>query len=214
MINRLRLDRSGASAAEFALVLPLLILFLFGIIDGGRFLWEVNKAEKATQAGARVAVVTDVLSGGLAADNYVGRTIGGVTLTQGDLIPAAALGRLSCKNTGCCVQGTTCAAPYPAVGAFNATSFNYIVQRMRFMKPDIAASNVVVTYTGSGLGFAGDPNGMELAPLVTVELTGVRFRPLILFNAVAFNLPPFRTSLTAEDSACPVVSGSAVCDSN
>ncbi len=46
-------------------MLPLLILFLFGIIDGGRFLWEINKAEKATQAGARVAVVTDVISTGL-----------------------------------------------------------------------------------------------------------------------------------------------------
>ena len=52
------------------MVLPLLILFLFGIIDGGRSLWEVNKAEKATQAGARVAVVTDVLDSGLRDENY------------------------------------------------------------------------------------------------------------------------------------------------
>ena len=52
-------DRSAASAAEFALVLPLLLLFLFGIIDAGRFMWEYNRAEKATQVGARVAVVTD-----------------------------------------------------------------------------------------------------------------------------------------------------------
>jgi hypothetical protein len=28
----------------------------------------------------------------------------------------------------------------------------------------------------------------------------VQFRPLILFNAVAFDLPAFRTTLTAEDS--------------
>jgi hypothetical protein len=26
------------------------------------------------------------------------------------------------------------------------------------------------------------------------------FRPLVLFNAIAFDLPPFRTTLTAEDS--------------
>ena len=69
------------------------------------------------------------------------------------------------------------------------------------MKPDIAQSNVRITYRGSGLGFAGDPNGMEIAPLVTVELIGVQFRPLVLFNAVAFNLPAFRTTLTAEDSS-------------
>jgi hypothetical protein len=69
------------------------------------------------------------------------------------------------------------------------------------MKPDIAQSNVRITYRGSGLGFAGDPNGMEIAPLVTVELIGVQFRPLVLFNSVAFNLPAFRTTLTAEDSS-------------
>ena len=44
-------------------MLPLLILFLFGIIDAGRFLWEINRAEKATQVGARLAVVTDVVLG-------------------------------------------------------------------------------------------------------------------------------------------------------
>jgi len=197
MIRALRLDRSGASAAEFAMVLPLLILFLFGIIDGGRYLWEVNQAEKATQAGARVAVVTEVLSSGLKNQNYVG--VGG--LTQGDVIPASALGRMTCRSGGCCVSAGDCTGTYPAIGTFDSTSFNRIVQRMQFMKPDITANNVTVTYRGSGLGFAGDPNGMDVAPLVTVELSGIQFRPLVLFNAVAVPLPAFRTTLTAEDSS-------------
>jgi hypothetical protein len=193
MMRRFRLDRSGSSAAEFALVLPLLILFLFGIIDGGRFLWETNKAEKATQVGARMAVVTDVISTGLGTQGYVG--VGG--LTQGDLIPASALGTITCTRTAC-----TCTGSCPtSFAAANSTSFDRIVQRMSFMKPDIAASNVKIYYRGSGLGFAGDPNGMEISPLVTVELNGVQFRPLVLFNSVAFNLPAFRTTLTAEDSA-------------
>jgi Flp pilus assembly protein TadG len=193
MMRRLRLDRTGSSAAEFALVLPLLILFLFGIIDGGRFLWETNKAEKATQAGARVAVVTDVISTGLGTQNYVG--VGG--LTQGDLIPASALGTITCTRTACTCTGS-CPTSYAAA---DSASFDRIVQRMSFMKPDIAASNVTVSYRGSGLGFAGDPNGMEISPLVTVTLSNVQFRPLILFNSVAFNLPAFTTTLTAEDSA-------------
>ena len=37
-------------------------ILLFAIIDGGRFAWEYNRAEKATQIGARMAVVTDVIS--------------------------------------------------------------------------------------------------------------------------------------------------------
>lgn len=196
MKNSLRLDRSGASAAEFALVLPLLILLLFGIIDGGRFLWEVNKAEKATQVGARVAVVTDVLDDGLANEDYVDQTIGSVTLTQGDVIPAAALGQLDCGEGGC-----TCVSNCPDIDQPDdyAERFDRIVERMRFMKQDIEADDVTVSYRGSGLGFAGDPNGMEIAPLVTVELES-EFRPLILFSAVPVPLPTFRTTLTAEDS--------------
>ena len=58
---RLALDRNGATAAEFALVLPLLLFFLFGIIDVGRLMWTFNQAEKATQIGVRAAVVTNVI---------------------------------------------------------------------------------------------------------------------------------------------------------
>jgi Flp pilus assembly protein TadG len=189
MTRRLLLDRRGASAAEFALVAPLLILFIFGIIDGGRFLWEVNKAEKATQVGARVAIVTDVLDSGIEDENYVGVVVDGVTLTQGDVIPAGAFATVSCTSGGCDGGGT-----------FDTASFDRIVERMSFMKPDIDAADVTVTYRGSGLGFAGDPNGMDVAPLVTVELQNVQFRPLVLLGAVPFTLPPFTTTLTAEDS--------------
>ena len=199
MIRRLLLDRRAAGAAEFALVLPLLILFLLGILDAGRYLWEVNKAEKATQAGARVAIVTDVLDGGLATKSYVGTIVGGVTLTQGDVIPAGALGELRCTSTGCsCISGT---CPTVVSPTDYAARFNRIYQRMEYMKPGIGLTNVRITYRGAGLGFAGDPNGMEIAPLVTAELTDLKFRPLILFNAVAVDLPTFRTTLTAEDSS-------------
>ena len=193
MIRRLRLDRSGASAVEFALVLPLVLLFLFGIIDAGRFLWEVNKAEKATQVGARVAVVTDPLPPGLTTANYVG--VGG--LTQGDLIPASALGLVTCTNTSC----TCTTSPCPALGTMLPANFTRIYTRMRNMKRDIVPANVRITYRGSGLGYAGDPNGMEIAPLVTVQLTGVQFRPVTTFLFTTLTLPAFRTTLTAEDSA-------------
>jgi len=193
MMRRLLHDRTASSAAEFALVLPLLILFLLGILDGGRYMWEVNKAEKATQVGARVAVVTNVISTGLGTQNYVG--VGG--LTQGDLIPASALDTIECTRSACICTGN-CPTTFATT---DSAAFDDIVTRMEYMKPGITANNVRIYYRGSGLGFAGDPNGMEIAPLVTVELTGIRFRPLILFNAVAVDLPPFRTTLTSEDSS-------------
>jgi hypothetical protein len=192
----LRRDTRAAAGAEFALVLPVLLIFLFSIIDGGRFLWEVNQAEKATQAGVRVAAVTDMVPGGFVGYSYVGRTVGGVTLTQGDRIPAAALENVTCTRTAC-----TCTGSCPPVGTINSAAFDRIVTRMQSLYPQVTANNVLVEYSGSGLGFAGDPNGMDIVPIVSVRLTGLQFRPVTTLSLATVNLPSIRSSLTAEDSA-------------
>lgn len=191
-VRGLLCDDRASSAAEFAMVLPLLLLMLFGIIDGGRWLWEYNRAEKATQVGARVAVVTNPVPGGLASADYLG--VNG--LTQGDIIPRSALGKIACTNTACTSTGTA-----PALGTFNTASFNAIVARMQAMKPDITAANVIVSYEGSGLGYAGDPNGMDVSPIVTVKLTGLTFTPITSLLFASLTMPDFATSLTAEDAS-------------
>jgi hypothetical protein len=202
-IKRLLRSRSGASAAEFGLVLPLLIILLLGIIDAGRFIWEYNRAEKATQAGARVAVVTQIIPQGVADFKYVGQNVGGVSYTQGDPLTATALGVVECKQTAGTL-GCTCnnASGYcPSLGTANTAGFYAIADRMQAMYPRVSRDRVIVEYRGSGVGYAGDPGGMDISPLVTVKLTGMTFNPLVLFGLVNFNLPPFSTSLTAEDSA-------------
>lgn len=199
-MRRLFLDGSGGSAAEFSLVLPLLVLLLFGMIDTGRYMWEYNRAEKATMMGARFAVVTDVVPSALASTHFVGTTNcdptnsgSYVSCTQGDTIKnPAAIGTIICLSTGC--------TP-PAYSAMTANAFPHIAARMRLMKPDIADANVEVDYRGAGLGYAGDPNGMEIAPLVTVKLTGVQFRPLSFLMLAHVNMPDFATTLTSEDSS-------------
>ena len=70
---------------------------------------------------------------------------------------------------------------------------------MTFMKPDVKAANVRIIYRGSGLGFAGDPNGSQIQPLVTVELTGLTFTPLTMLSLKSVSLPKFSTTLTGED---------------
>jgi Flp pilus assembly protein TadG len=48
---------SGAAAVEFALVLPVLVLILFGIIDYGLYFSNTLDAESGVQTAARQAIV-------------------------------------------------------------------------------------------------------------------------------------------------------------
>lgn len=193
----------AGTAAEFALVLPLAVIFLFGIIDVGRLMWTWNKAEKATQMGVRAAVVTEVVPEGLIAERYVGDVIGGVTLTQGDLIPAAALGDIECVSTGTVASCRCKTAPCPAtLTPVDGPAFNFISTRVTAMLPEASAANVILNYQGSGVGFAGDPvaDSPEIAPLVTVSLRNLTFTPLLLqvFGG-SIALPDFSATLTLED---------------
>lgn len=188
-------DCRGGSAAEFVLVLPVLALLIFATIDASWFAWRVNLAEKATQAGARMAVVTSPIASGLTTENYNTSTYG---LTQGDVIPVSALGLVSCNNASC----TCTTAPCPSSLAHDATAFNQILSRMQVYDPRVTASNLVVEYRGSGLGFAGDPSGMQIAPLVTVRLRNMQMNtPTGYVWKAAFNLPDFAYSLTMEDGS-------------
>jgi Flp pilus assembly protein TadG len=192
-LSRLVRDRTGAAGVEFALVLPLLLLLLLGIIDAGRFMWEVNEAQKAAQMGARFAVVTDPVASGISTASFVG--VDG--LSQGDRIPSGELGTITCTGASVSCSGTGCPAGMDCSTA-NSTAFTNIVNRMKLFYPAIGNANVTVLYSGSGIGYAGDPNGAQLQPLVTVQLKGLKFTPITFLLFKTINMPSFSTTLTAE----------------
>ncbi|MEO6255886.1 MAG: TadE/TadG family type IV pilus assembly protein [Sphingomicrobium sp.] len=189
-------DQSGSTAAEFALVLPVLLLFLFGIIDAGRLMWAWNGAEKATQMGARMAVVTDMIPGGLAAADY------SATLGQGKSVPITSFGAATCKKPAAAVTCTCKTAPCPTLTPINTSAFNGVVTRMTYFLPLLQPSNVVIDYENSGLGYSGDPNGSDVAPIVTVRIQNMPFNPILgaVFGAT-FKLPEIRADLTLEDGS-------------
>jgi Flp pilus assembly protein TadG len=163
-------------------VLPLLLLFLFGIIDVGRLMWTFNQAEKATQIGVRAAVVTNVIPTNL--DRDFAATY---NLVGGDPVPTSTFSTTTCTS-GSCTGGW----------GYNSDAFTYVSTRMQQIYPAITPANVVIRYDNVGLGFAGDPSGPDVSALVTVSLQNLTFQPIVLLG-LNVTLPDFRASLTAED---------------
>jgi Flp pilus assembly protein TadG len=61
-INRFRRDDRGAAAVEFALVLPILVVLVFGVVDFGRALFAYNYLTSAVREGGRFAAVQNSAS--------------------------------------------------------------------------------------------------------------------------------------------------------
>jgi hypothetical protein len=86
------------------------------------------------------------------------------------------------------VAKTACATP---------SSFYYAGMCNMFDR--IAVANVKVTYTNTGLGYAGRPGG--LVPTITVQLQNIPFQFFfigwLLGNTIT--IPPMTTTITGED---------------
>lgn len=189
----------GVASVEFAIVALVYFVVFFAILDFGRLWFTYNALEKATQVGARFAVVSapvypplqdfDAIDAGVAAGN-------------GERLPANALGQVTCTNATCTCQetaGGNCAA-LPA-SAPDSDAFDALVARMQMMMPQIQADNVTVIYRHVGLGFSGNPFGPDYSPTVTIRLSGMTFNFVTpaLLGLDSVNLPAYATTLTGED---------------
>lgn len=54
--------RSGQSLVEFALVLPLILLLIMGVIDFGRGIFAFNEVSNAAREGGRTGIVNQTLT--------------------------------------------------------------------------------------------------------------------------------------------------------
>lgn len=183
---RLARCRAGATAVEFALVLPLLLLLLVAILDAGRLYWTLNRAEKATQMGVRFAVATNMVPADLRVRDFAVQH----GVASGEPVPHSEFSATTCGAGGCTGWG------------YDAAAFQRIVARMNAVMVEIEPIHVVIDYENVGLGYAGDPNGPDVSPLVRVRLRNLVFRPLLLsvFGGT-LTLPEVSASLTQEDGS-------------
>ena len=192
--RRLALDTHGASATEFALVLPLLIILLLGMIDAGRFMWEYNSAEKATQMGVRYAVATGLVPSGLNGYSFAVSD----NIPQGTPVPNSNFDHAVCNASNC----NTCTGSMCGSIGYDGAAFTNIVDRMQAMYAPITPANVQIEYRNVGIGFAGNPTGPDVSALVTVRLAGLQFQPVTcLMFPCTITMPSFSSALTLEDAA-------------
>ena len=187
-IGRLLSDERGTTVVEFAVVAPLFFALFLAIIDLSVGFFWFKSAEKATQLGARWAVVRTSAAMGL-------------PTTNGRSEPDGVFGG-PCR-TGNCTAYDTVECTAGGAGC-DAAVFNDVFDRMDRLFGALEPGHVTIRYEDIGLGFAGGP----VVPAVTVELTGVPY-PLGFLGAVfallngdgdaLTTLPTIRATLTGED---------------
>src|SRR6202035_5573687 len=59
VVSRMR----GAAAVEYGLLLPMLLLFILGLMECGRLFWTYTTLDRAAQAAARCGAVNATLCG-------------------------------------------------------------------------------------------------------------------------------------------------------
>lgn len=148
-------------------------------------------AAKATQAGVRHAVVSD-----FAALNL--QTLNGTDFAPiGTPVPAD---KVTPNPTICTVTG--CGAAVGVAGNIDSDAFQGIVIEMQKYYDRITDANVIVEYNHIGLGFAGNPAGPDIDPIITVRLRDMEFlfiTPGLAGLTDTLSIPPFVSSLVSED---------------
>jgi Flp pilus assembly pilin Flp len=201
-----RSDESGAVFAEFALLLPLIVLVVCGSVDFLNAFYQWNAAAKAVEVGARIAAVSDPVAPNL--NNLSNQAVLNGAIPGGPLPSFLVV----CKDDACSCTGTcTGLAPNSFDGAAmrriifgrgshacgDATS--YYAAGMCDVLSSITPANVVVTYQQAGLGYAGRPGGP--LPTIAVSLQDMHFQFFFLTPLLGVNIkiPPMTTTMTAED---------------
>jgi Flp pilus assembly protein TadG len=205
----LRRDEAGAALIEATILLPVIIAVFCGSIDLLYAFYQWNAAAKAVAVGARIAAVSDPVAVGL--NNLSNQVVLSGPVAIGQAMPAF---KITCDgSTEMCGCVGTCIGITP--NSFNRAAMNriifgrgstsctdaasYYTTGMCDILPAISAANVTISYTQTGLGYAGRPGGP--VPTITVSLQNLHFQFFFLSYLLGANIPipAMKTTITAED---------------
>jgi TadE-like protein len=209
-------DETGSVLVEFAVLLPLIVIIVFGSVDLLYAFYQWNAAAKAVAIGARIAAVSDPVATGL-------NTLSNRVVLSGLAVPRAPMPSFTVTCNGdtatCDCAGTCTGMPS---NPYDATAMNRIVfgrgslscgdatsiytAGMCDVLASIKPANVVLVYRQTGLGFAGRPGGP--LPSIALSLQKMSFQFFFL-NALGITIaiPPMTTTITAEDLCSGGTSG-------
>ncbi|MFD0979745.1 TadE/TadG family type IV pilus assembly protein [Tropicimonas aquimaris] len=160
-LRAFRREEDGTTLVEFALVLALFLLILFGLIDFGRLAFHYVTTEKAMHVAARVAAVRPPACAGVPEFHRISDS---VTLPAPDYGTRCNAGGAICQTTGT----ISCS------GAIANPTVAEIWPIIRGTLPNDAGPDVLrFSYAyDPNLGFLGGP----YVPVVTVEIQNLDFQ--------------------------------------
>jgi len=182
MWSILRRDERGSTLVEAAVIFPVVLTLTFGVMEFGNAFYQWILAEKATQHGVRHAVTSRMIATGVPDCGVATSEPAG---TPCRLVAGSTTWSRTCTSAG----GSGC----------DGTAFNALVAQMQSVYPRITAANVVIEYSGLGLGFVGRGSPV---PNVTVSLRNMTFNFVALDGLAGLRsipMPDFRAALSGED---------------
>jgi TadE-like protein len=203
-------DEDGGPLVEVAVILPVLILFLFGGIDFMNALYQWNAAAKAVEIGARIAAVSDPIASDLtsiADDALSSGLASGSPMPEFTVRCDGGTAACACTSGACDGMGSYSAEAmglmvYGRAGDGNCTppASQYFVG-MCNLHPSIAPQYVTVVYKQTGLGYAGRSLGP--VPTITVLLNAPTSKTKLPFKFIflpfaTINIPQVTTTITGE----------------
>ncbi|OHV74376.1 TadE/TadG family type IV pilus assembly protein [Ensifer sp. LCM 4579] len=188
LIGPFRRDESGVVLSEALITFPLVLLVFAAFVEFGYAMSQWNQTVKALQYGARLAAVSDPLTGDFSAVFPVNPSD---PLLNGKATPNDATISSSCG---------------PKLANCNAAALNRLMfgnggrPGINDINWRIQPENLVVTYQRSGLGYWGRAEGPVLT--MRLEVRDITFDLPLLGGLLGINnitIPAHPVTITTED---------------